>query len=379
MAVVIFKAVERCNSNCAYCNVIKKKQDAIMTTGILETVFRRMDEYLSGDPARQIAFTWHGGEVGLLGADYFKRALEFQERHCPTTKGRIQHLVQSNLTLITQAMLDVLKALGIRQIGSSFEPIPHIRGFGRKRNSDAYNERFFRGVNLLEENGLKWGVIYVVHRQSLAMPLDLFYYLTNLNLSHSPNFNPVLLFDGGQTDLSITPGEFAHFLGAILPAWWQHRDRSPNVQPFVGYLRSIRDKHMSLHCGLSGSCANNWVYIGPTGETSQCGVAGDFMFIRYGNIRERTLAEILGDQQRQRFKERQAWLAQSECGECRFWGICHGGCPIESLGRYGDLMHRSPHCETTKLFMEEYFEPITGLRADFPPTADNRLRAREGA
>src|SRR4030042_4209396 len=145
MAVVIFKAVEKCKSKCIYCEVIKKHQDEIMNYSLLKMIFIRMNEYLKNNPNENISFTWHGGEVCLLSPDYFKVALELQEEYCSDTKSRIIHLVQSNLTLLTQEIIDAFKKLGIQQIGSSFEPIHNIRGFGIKRDSQSYNRMFMEG------------------------------------------------------------------------------------------------------------------------------------------------------------------------------------------------------------------------------------------
>jgi uncharacterized protein len=367
MAVIIFKAVEKCNSNCIYCNVIKKQHDVVMDLELLETVFSRINEFLIARPQETVSFTWHGGEVCLLGEDFIQKAYELQLRLCPQTGTRIRHLVQSNLTLITQGMIDVFKKMKISQIGSSFEPIPHIRGFGPDRDSDAYNRRFFEGVNLLEKNGISWGVIYVVHRKSLEMPLKIFHYLVNLNPLCDPNLNPVLVNGPDPHCLAITGGEFGHFLGAIFPEWWENRQRYKHCRPFYDYFRTICQKSNRLSCGLSGTCANDWVYIAPDGETSHCGVAGDFWFMCYGNIRDRSLNDILFDRQRECFRDRVKWLAQSECSECRFWGICRGGCPVEARIAHGDFLKRSPYCETTRVFIEQYFEPVTGYRTELYP------------
>jgi uncharacterized protein len=370
MAVVIFKAIEKCNSNCAYCNVIKKRQDTTMSLELLAIVFGRLDEYLTRFPDQSIDFTWHGGEVCLLGVDYFKQAIALQEKLLPKTKSRVNHQVQSNLTLITQELLDVFKQMGIRQIGSSFEPIPHIRGFGPDRDSDAYNRRFFNGANLLQKNGFTWGVIYVVHKQSLEIPLDIFHYLTNLNLYNGPNFNPVVLRPEESPEFGITPKQFADFLGAICPVWWKNHERFPSLKPFSSFLSSFRDHNLRPVCGNCGNCANNWVYIGPDGVTSQCGTAGDFNIIQYGSIQDRSLYDILYDPRREIFKNRQKNLFQTECNGCRYWKICLGGCAIDAAVMCGDISKRSPYCETLKIFIEQYFEPITGLNADFGTLED---------
>ena len=370
MAVIIFKAVEKCNSNCIYCDVIKKHQEHTMTFDVLELVFKRINEYLVNNPRETIDFTWHGGEVCMLGTNYFKKALEIIEDCCPETKSRINHLVQSNLTLINQEMIDVFKKMGINQIGSSFDPIPHIRGFGKNRNSDAYNRGFIRGINLLNKNKMTWGVIYVVHRKSLSMPLEIFYYLTNLNLRSHPNFNQAYIYHEDKYNLNITPEEFADFLGAIFPVWWKHRDRYPDVQPFSGIKKNVIDKDLSLVCEKSGQCSFRWIYIGPEGKTSQCGRAGDFNsldLLNYGDIKDFTLEEILNNDERMQFNKRQQYLLDSDCSDCRFWGICHGGCPLDAYLSYNTFMKRSPNCASLKIFLEKYFEPITGYKANFRP------------
>jgi uncharacterized protein len=367
MAVVIFKAVEKCNSNCIYCDVIKKQQNQIMDFNLLELIFKKMNEYLIANPEERIAFTWHGGEVCLLGADYFRRAIEIQDTYCTQTKSRIDHQVQSNLTLINQDIIDMFKQLGIKQIGSSFEPIPHMRGFGKKRDSETYNRKFMNGVNLLNKNHFTWGIIYVVHRKSLEMPLEIFYYLTNLNIRSHPNFNQIKMFGEDKHNLDISGEEFADFLGAIFPEWWKNRHRYPNVQPFARFTQYIQDHTLSLVCELSGSCSHKWLYIGPDGETSQCGRAGDYNIFQYGNIKDRSFQEIMQDGKRDQFLERQIQLPKTECKDCRFWGICHGGCPLDAYMIYQDFTHRSPSCDAVRIFIERYFEPITGLKADFRP------------
>lgn len=367
MAVIIFKTIEKCNSNCVYCDVIKKHQDNVMSFDLLELIFEKINEYLTNKPKEKVYLTWHGGEVCLLGAGYFEKAFELQEKHCSETKSRIEHLVQSNLTLINQKIINAMRKLDINQIGSSYEPLPHIRGFGKKRDSDAYNRRFLKGCNLLNDNDINWGVIYVVHRKSLEKPLDIFHYLMNLNLRSQPNFNKVYIFDEDKHNLSITPEEFADFLGAIFPVWWEHKDRYPNVEPFCGITKNIKDKNMELVCESSGNCSHEWVYIGPEGDTSQCGRSGDYGVLSYGRIQDLSLRKILGDKQRNQIRRRQAVLPQTECKDCRFWGMCHGGCPLDAFMVYGDFNRRTPNCDILRIFIEKYFEPITGSRADFRP------------
>ena len=361
MITIIFKAVEKCNSNCIYCGVIKKRQDVVMQYDLLQEVFQKINDYLLKFPEEKIVFTWHGGEVCLLGAEYFYKAIELLDRCCRTTKARIKHLVQTNLTLINQNIIDAFKILGIESVGSSYEFIPHIRGFGKNRDSMAYNKKFFEGINLIEKNGLSWGVIYVVHKQSLNNPLEVFQMLVNLNVACPPKFNKIYIYDEDKYHLAITGREFADFLGAIMPFWWAHRERFPNITPFSHFYDSYTRKMNRMDCELAGRCSHKWLYIGATGKVSQCGRAGDFEVLSYGNIQDQTLEKLLNNPQRNDIGNRIAILQDTECKDCKFWMVCHGGCPLDAMVVKGSMYRKATHCEWVKPFLAEYFEPITGL------------------
>jgi len=361
MVTIIFKAVEKCNSNCIYCGVIKKRQNVIMKSGLLKEILQKINDYLVKYPEEEVNLTWHGGEVCLLGAEYFLKAVEFLDTYCKTTKYRIKHIVQSNLTLINQEIIDAFKMLEINSVGSSYEFIPHIRGFGKNRDTLEYNKKFFEGVNLLDKNGMTWGVIYVVHKQSLENPMAVFHTLTNLNVANGPKFNKIYIYDDDKYNLGITGREFADFLGAILPFWWEHRERFPNIPPFSNFYESYTRKTNRMDCELAGKCAHKWLYIGPTGKASQCGRAGDFEILPYGNIQDQTFEELLNNPQREMLKNRTALLKETECKDCRFWLVCSGGCPLDAMVVNGNLYTKSPHCHWVKPFLTEYFEPVTGL------------------
>jgi len=361
MITIIFKAVEKCNSNCVYCEVIAKRQNMIMKYDLLREVLQKINDYLLKYPDEEINITWHGGEVCLLGANYFFKAIEFLERYCKTTKHRIKHSVQSNLTLINQEIIDAFKILGMKTVGSSYEFIPHIRGFGKNRDSLAYNRKFFEGINLLEKNGMSWGVIYVVHKQSLQNPLEVFYTLTNLNVANGPKLNRIYIYGNDKYNLAITGKEYADFLGAILPYWWEHRERFANVSPFSEFYDSYTLKTTRMCCELAGKCSHNWIYIGPTGKVSQCGRVGDFNALPYGEIQNQTFEELMTHSLRNDIKNRITHLRNGECKECRFWMVCHGGCPLDAILVNSNIYSKAPHCEWISHFLTNYFEPVTEL------------------
>ncbi len=367
MTTIIFKPVKRCNASCVYCGVPDKHRTTVLSDELLELTFRRIDEFLRERPEEQVNLTWHGGEVCLLGADYFRRAWELQAEHCRGTGDRIRHLVQSNMTLLTDEIAEVWKQMGIDRVGSSYEPLPNIRGFGSRCDSRRYNEAFLRGAAVANRHGLNWGMIYVVNRRSLERPVEIFNHLTNLSPRATVQINKIYITGDDSHGLDITEEQFADFLGAVFRVWWERRDRYPGVKPFFGFVEWYTgDSKRTLVCDSSGECAHRWVFIGPDGEAGHCGRSDDFKFDEYGRITDRTLSEILGDPRRDHLLRRQEVLPQTDCKDCRFWGMCHGGCHLDARSIHGDPMTRSPRCASLTRFLTEHFEPITGMRAEFP-------------
>ena len=237
MPTIIFKATEACNSNCIYCDVVKRKKPQTISLEVLELAYQKINEYLEMFTDQTMQVIWHGGEPCMAGIDLYKNALKYQEQYCPRTKERIQYAVQSNLTIINQEFIDVFRAMGIDSIGTSYEPVHGLRGLGKERNSLLYNQRFFQGINLLEKNNIGWGFIYVVTRKVLDRPLDILYHLTNLRLRGGFIIHPVLIYDNEDADnVGVKDEEYADFLGTMFKEWWAHRDRFPEVDPFRSYL-----------------------------------------------------------------------------------------------------------------------------------------------
>jgi len=378
MAVIIFKATEKCNANCIYCGVVKKHQNIVMECDLVTTIFQKMNEYLLKFPKEKVMFTWHGGEVGLLGADYFRKAYDIQMKECPTTWKRIEHLVQSNMTALNQEIIDAFKQFGIKQIGTSFEVFDGIRGLGKNRDSGAYNRKFFEGVNLAERNGMTWGFIYVVNQKSLQDPIGVFNYLTNLNLKSSPMFNKMYDYEPDENGLSINQDEYADFLGTILPYWLKHRERFASAKPFSQFYNSIAEGKVQMGCEYMGHCTNKWIYIGPEGGTAQCGRAGDFGIMKYPNIQEHSLEEILFHKDRKEIDDRHIKLPHSECKDCRLWGICHGGCVLDAYMANKEHGHKSPNCGWVQKFVFKYLEPATGLKIKmYHPTSKKNIEEKD--
>lgn len=362
MATIILKATEKCNSNCYYCDVVRKKNTGqSMSLAILEKLYYRINEYLTANKKETVDILWHGGEPLILGHEYFRQAIDLQEKYLVDTKERVKQSIQTNLTCMTNDYVEIFKGLGINAVGTSYDPEPHMRGPGKDIDTLKYNEAFLKALNILEKNGIGWGIIYVVTKKSIEKPLEVFNFLTNLLLTGGINFNPVLIYDKQRKDVAITAKEFVDFLGTIFPVWWENRTRYPDIEPFKSYVKNIVDGDISLSCIDSGACTYNHINIAPNGDASQCGRSSDWGLLDYGNIQDFTLTEIIKNHQRKELDERYNKIKDTDCKDCRFWEICHGGCPLDSWSVHKDFNFKSEWCQAKKGFLQKYFEPITGV------------------
>lgn len=362
MATIIIKVTEKCNSNCAYCDVIRKENTGkTMSPDVLSALFQKSNEYLLDNPDEKLSFLWHGGEPLLPGTAYYRHVIDFQEKYCAETAERIEHSIQTNLTCFDEEFVNIFQKLGIKSVGTSYDPEPHMRGPGQNIDTSRYNKNFLRAIKILDKHHIGWGMIYVVTSRSVKDPLGVFYFLTNFLLSGGINFNPVLIYDEERKSLSVSPDEYIKFLGAIFPVWWKNRDRYPDIEPFKSLVNNIISGHRHLACVDSGSCTYHHINISPEGEASQCGRSSDWKLLNYGNIRDNSIGEILRHPERDQLEERIKILANGECAGCRFWEICHGGCPLDAWSKHNSFNHKSEWCFAKRGFIEKYFEPITGV------------------
>ncbi len=361
MATIIVEPTTACNATCAYCYAAghAPTPSTVMSLETLELLFARIDEYLAERPRETMGVVWHGGEPLLLGPRFFAAAVELQRKRCGGVANRIRHGIQSNLTLLTSELAGLLKELGIHTVGSSCDPVTDLRALGRAGDAAAYDRRYREGLALLEREGLRAGVMYVVTRPVLDRPLEVFRRLTELPVTGPIDLNPVVLAEG-EGALEVTGEEYCTFLGAIFPEWWAVRDRHPEVGPFSLLTRNLRDGVRQLSCRDSGRCAYVYVNVAPDGGLSHCNRTAGCRQLDYGNLRDRTLAEALADPRRKPLLDRNRVLFEGECLGCRFWPICHGGCPMDSFTRTGSFMHRTIFCEAKRGLIERHIEPLIG-------------------
>lgn len=215
----------------------------------------------------------------------------------------------------------------------------------------------------MKEEGVNWGVIYVVTNPALSRAVEIFHHLANLCPWGTFSFNSLLLYGNDLNHLKISPAEYADFLGAIFSEWWSRRDEFSQVQPFASLVGTYIGETNVLSCCDSGQCARSHFGVLPDGSISQCGRSSDWNLLNYGSILDRSFSQVFADPQRDVLLQRNTVLPEGECKDCHLWKICHGGCPLDAWSGSGSFLHKSEWCEAKKRFLEKYVEPVVHCAA----------------
>jgi len=366
----IVKPTAACNGACIYCSAYKDDPSKLrkMSLEELQFLYSRLTEYVEATGLKKISILWHGGEPLLMGPRFFSEAADLSDQLTARTGVAMGHLIQSNITLVSDALVPVLRRLlGNRRLGTSYDPIAGIRLL---KGNKSYDTLWRAGLDKLQAGGLNVGVVYVVHALSLKKAHEIYHQFKEMDLRGGLRFNP--LYSEGlakrSEHLHITPRQWGEFLLDLWDAW-NEDGRTIPVAPLDGWEALADGKKARLSCAFSGSCTKGFSGIEADGTVYSCGRSLDGELLPFGNIHDAPLADILESDSRHAFLNRQEWLLMGECAGCRWWSFCHGGCPNDAYLAYGDMMRKTYWCEGRKLFLDRRYAERTGLAVS--DTQDN--------
>ena len=344
--MVVVRPTELCNAGCVYCSSYKSHAKPEMSLALVETLYHQLRDYAAQARIRHLTFLWHGGEPLLMTRDFFRRAWELGQSDNGMT---INHLVQTNLLLIDAEWLELFRQFKVG-LGTSVDPLDGIRILkdGRQQYQD-----WLEKLLLICESGQNIGIVFTATSRHLPLAEKIYAFFKNLQ-SLTPaaigiKINP--LYAAGKAalkncaDLAVRPESYGSFL-AELWALWDNDDRPFPLSPFREWLEPEK-----LACEFSGRCQEHFLSIDGAGDIFNCARFAD-SGIRFGNILDEPLEQILKNAARLRLNEREALLRESDCKDCEIWDYCHGGCPYFAEIYRGDPVRASAFCAAYREFFK---------------------------
>jgi len=339
-----------CNADCEYC--FENKTNHHITLDRLATVIEKVMDFLEQKHIERLSIYWQGGEVMTLSPEWFERANGIIRKSAGAREVEVTNYIQSNLIGYSKKWNRILLEMFDNSVGSSMDfPNLHRRLAGGR--PEEYEAIWTRNMREAREAGIGVSVIAIPNEKTLQMGARQFYshFVDDLGITEFQINTP---FPGGSANLvkdgyPLDSGKLGQFLLDVAEIWVEEGfGREVKVSPFDRLMEYFVHGHKNLLCIWQDNCVNDFVCIDPQGYVSQCDCwAASYPGFRFGNIfGSDSLFTLLGNSEvRHQFKERPGILIRREdCIDCRYLGICHGGCPVRSYTVKGDINQKDPYC-----------------------------------
>jgi len=364
-----------CNLRCSYCYFLEKLAESAPQRMSDEMLERFTEQYVHAQPSQDVLFTWHGGEPLLLGVDYFKKALRYQQPY--RRNYRIDNVLQTNGTLLNDDWCRFFKENNFL-IGLSLDGPEHCHDKYRTniggRGSFAQT---MKGLELLNKNGVEFNILSVVNDYNVQFPLEIYNFFKSTGSKYI-QFSPVVERLDGETGLlksgddvggklaewSVPALAYGRFLNSIFDEWARKDVGTVYVTTFDSTL-----------AGYVGAEPGTCIWAETCGHASALNVNGDlyacdhyvFPEFKLGNIRQKTITEMmLTDKQFQFGNDKRDQLSET-CKRCNYLSLCNGECPknriqVQEGEKYplnylcSGLKHYFNHTEPYMRFMANELE-----------------------
>lgn len=382
-----------CNLACSYCFFLAKEalypgSRFRMSDEVLENYIRQL---IAAHRSSQVTVAWQGGEPTLMGIDFYKRAIELQEKY--RKPGMVfENTMQTNGTLLDDKWCRFFKENNFL-IGISIDgPCELHDAYRVDKKGNGTFDQVMKGLRLLQKHGVEYNVLTTVNRVNADYPLEVYRFLRDEAGTDWIQFIPVVertnggectIYQRGDTvsDHSVKPDQFGSFLIHIFDEWVRNDVGKVFVQTFEASARRWLGLPSGM-CVFEETCGIG-LALEHNGDLYSCDhlVEPDYLL---GNIMKKEISELAASEKQYRFGQDKRDALPQVCRECNVLFACQGECPknrflTTSAGENG----LNYLCKGWKAFFHHIDFPIqimTGLiRRGYPASEVMRVMALEDA
>jgi uncharacterized protein len=346
-----------CNIKCSYCF---ESEEMRSTAGRpnLAAVERTLDFLLERLPS-EMPVGLHGGECTMVPLKDLEALLAM------ITKRRGHSAVQTNGYQMSPALIDLFKTYNTK-VSISWDGPGELNRFRGPDPSDraatlAYTEQLARNVERLGEAGVRVSITSVLSRANASDDEKLDQLKRWMLWLHergvvAGRFNP-LFRHPPDPEMELTGDELAYAYTTLFDFVTEHQ---LTWFPF----REMIDNLLGLSLGpcVFAGCnpENTFVYsVFPNGHIGNCDrTMGSGMVPRPEFPRRNVRLEV---------------LKQNHCAGCRYWRVCHGGCPAHSVGEGTAITPR--FCKADYALYSHIESRLRGLLPNIRLVVDGKRRA----
>ena len=343
-------AGSRCNLACKYCYYLEKSllfekhSPQVMDDALLE---KFIHDYIGAQTTQEVLFTWHGGEPLMRPLQFYKKAVALQRKYAAGR--RIDNCLQTNGTLLTEEWCRFFKEQGWL-VGVSVDGTQEMHDTYRKaKGGGPSHHKVMQGIRLLQKHGVEWNALAVVNDLNAGHPKEFYRFFKEIGCRFI-QFTPIVErllphadgrqlaaveeeVTGGMMPFSVSPEQWGDFLIGIFDEWVKEDVGEYFVQLFDATLANWMGVQPGI-CTLARTCGHAGA-IEWNGDVFAC---DHFVFPQYrlGNLREKSLVEMMYSPQQRDFGRAKRTALPRQCRECRWLFACNGECPKNRFARTTD-------------------------------------------
>ena len=339
-----------CNLACEYCYYLEKSKfypdvkNHIMTDQILEKFIK---EYMECQTMQEVLFTWHGGETLMRPISFYKKALELQRKYAGGRQ--IDNCIQTNGTLLNDEWCQFFKENNFL-VGVSIDgPQEFHDEYRRNRQGLPSFYKVMKGIELLKKHRVEYNAMAVVNDYNVDYPLEFYNFFKEIEcrfIQFSPIVERIIPRKDGRylaspmdasdvplADFSVSPEQWGNFLCTIFDEWVRNDVGKYFVQIFDATLANWVGVQPGV-CSMAKTCGHAGV-MEYNGDVYSC---DHFVFPEYklGNIRTKTLIEMMFCDRQQKFGNDKYDKLPRQCRNCKYLFACNGECPKNRFATTAD-------------------------------------------
>ena len=337
-----------CDIKCDYCFYLEKHalfdrgENYRMPDDVLKAYIA---QYIAAQPTPVVEFVWHGGEPTLLGLDFFRKVVDFQQPF--RGQKEIRNALQTNGGRLTDEWGAFFKANNFF-VGLSLDGPKEIHDRYRKgRQGQSTFDSVMRGLKLLQKHGVDYNILACVGKETAYRPLDVYRFFKAEGVEFI-QFTPIIervpdsqtqaqglwlatpaTLDKEEPNTQVTPWTvepepYGDFLIAIYEEWVRHDVGTIFVMNFEWALNAWIGNPSPV-CIFAKQCGRA-VAMEHDGSVFAC---DHYVYPEYrlGNILHDDLAHLVEASVASGFGPHKESTLPRYCRECAVLQACWGGCP----------------------------------------------------
>ena len=187
-----------------------------------------------------VSYAFQGGEPTLRGLDFFRRVMEYERQY--NKKGlQVQNALQTNGILIDEDWCaffrehHFLVGVSLDGTGEIHDRFRHMRG-----DRSATFDRVVRGIHLLEDYGVDFNILTVVHREVASHVREIYDLYREMGWNYQQYIACLdpLGETRGESEFALDPAMYGKFLTELFDLWYADwkKGRQPYIRQFENYV-----------------------------------------------------------------------------------------------------------------------------------------------